>query len=188
MPGGKRKFRLTGNYGTFVIDRVVEAEDEEDAFTETGIMDDLADQGWRIVSAPDGEEWEVAEIGEPPYMPTFDPSSPDNPFPARASSLPSRGAVPNLPPGVTVNDDGDDDEHARLEVTVGVMVTFKRQPDGRYVADPEMVTTNGGLFSDAEEGPWCPECSEWVDGPDNVMGRAESLVIAALRGARTGDG
>ena len=57
-----KRYRLTGNYGTFEITRVVEAENEDEAFCETGIMSDLVDIGWEIVSAPDGEEWEIEEV------------------------------------------------------------------------------------------------------------------------------
>lgn len=52
------RFRLTGNYGTFEITRVVEADDEDDAYCETGITSTLEAAGW-TVSAVDGEDWEV---------------------------------------------------------------------------------------------------------------------------------
>lgn len=57
------RFRLTGNYGTFVISRVVEAVDEEHAFHDAGIAADLRDAGWRFESMPDGEEWTIEEVG-----------------------------------------------------------------------------------------------------------------------------
>jgi hypothetical protein len=56
------RWRLTGNYGTFEITRVVEAPDEETAWEQTGIMADLQTAGWSVVSAPDGEEWIVDKL------------------------------------------------------------------------------------------------------------------------------
>ena len=35
----------------------------EEAYEETGIMLDLEDAGWDILSAPEGEEWEVEPLG-----------------------------------------------------------------------------------------------------------------------------
>jgi hypothetical protein len=55
------RFRLTGNYGTFVITRVVDVTDEDEAFTETGIMSTLEDAGWTFTEAPDGESWDIEE-------------------------------------------------------------------------------------------------------------------------------
>jgi hypothetical protein len=90
----------------------------------------------------------------------------------------------------------DSEEHQRLEVTIGVMVPFVRQADGTYklMAD-ELVTTTGGLFSDAEEGPWCEACQEWVDGPgaimsraDHVVGRLLGSVAALMTSLEAGDG
>lgn len=54
-------YRLTGNYGTFEISRVVEAANFDEAYEQTGIMDVLADAGWTIESSPDGEEWSIAQ-------------------------------------------------------------------------------------------------------------------------------
>jgi hypothetical protein len=51
------KYRLTGNYGTFTITRVVDVEDADKAA-------DLIDAGWSVVSSPDGEEWEIEELGD----------------------------------------------------------------------------------------------------------------------------
>jgi hypothetical protein len=77
--------------------------------------------------------------------------------------------------------EGDDDQHERLEMTIGVMVPFDRQPDGTYrMRLDELVTTDGGLFSDASNGAWCPACSEWVDTPGSVPSRAEDTVRRAL--------
>jgi hypothetical protein len=60
------KFKLTGNYGTFVIERVVEATDQDEAFTMTGIGTTLTAAGWTIVEPPEGEEWEIEEfVGKP---------------------------------------------------------------------------------------------------------------------------
>lgn len=55
------KFKLTGNYGTFEVTRVVEAEDEDEAWCETGISDALRADGWDV-SNVDGEDWEIEEI------------------------------------------------------------------------------------------------------------------------------
>jgi hypothetical protein len=56
------KFKLTGNYGTFVIERVVEAADENAAFMLTGIGTTLTAAGWTMVEPPEGEEWEITAI------------------------------------------------------------------------------------------------------------------------------
>ncbi|MFM1966832.1 MAG: hypothetical protein RL134_2557 [Actinomycetota bacterium] len=55
------RYRLTGDYGTFSIRRVVEVSDIEDAWAETGICTTLVADGWEIVEWPDGEEW-TAEL------------------------------------------------------------------------------------------------------------------------------
>lgn len=55
-------YRLTGNYGTFEISKIVEAEDGEGAFEQTGIMQDLIAVGWEFTSDPDGEEWEIEVV------------------------------------------------------------------------------------------------------------------------------
>jgi hypothetical protein len=57
-----RRWRLTGNYGTFVIQRVVEAADEDAAFMLTGIGTTLTAAGWTMVEPPEGEEWDITEI------------------------------------------------------------------------------------------------------------------------------
>ncbi len=56
------RWRLTGSYGTFVITKVVEADTEDEAFEQTGIMVDLIAVGWTVVESPDGEEWEVEPL------------------------------------------------------------------------------------------------------------------------------
>jgi hypothetical protein len=56
------QYQLTGNYGTFEITKIVEAEDEDEAFQQTGIMSDLEDAGWDFTEGPDGEQWEVEVI------------------------------------------------------------------------------------------------------------------------------
>lgn len=53
------RYRITSNYGTFVISRIVEAADEDEAWAHTGIMETLTIAGWDIVSSPDGEEHEI---------------------------------------------------------------------------------------------------------------------------------
>lgn len=55
-------FRLTGNYGTFEITRVVEAEDEDEAWEHSGIMSTLLEAGWVFIDSPEGEDWEIEEI------------------------------------------------------------------------------------------------------------------------------
>lgn len=55
-------YRLTGNYGTFEISKTVEAVDGDEAFNQTGIMQDLIAAGWTITSQPDGEEWEIEVV------------------------------------------------------------------------------------------------------------------------------
>lgn len=57
-----RRYRLTGNYGTFTITKVVAALDEDAAYRQTGIMFDLQELGWEIVDEVDGEEWEIEEL------------------------------------------------------------------------------------------------------------------------------
>jgi hypothetical protein len=56
------RFRLTGYYGTFVIERVVEAADKDAAFMQTGITTTLEAAGWTMVESPSGEEWEIAAL------------------------------------------------------------------------------------------------------------------------------
>jgi hypothetical protein len=56
------RYRLTGNYGTFVITKVVDVADEDEAFMETGIMSDLVAVGWEFVETPDGEDWDIEPI------------------------------------------------------------------------------------------------------------------------------
>lgn len=53
------RWRLTGNYGTFEIRKIVEAVRFEDAEAWTGIMVDLQAVGWEILSAPEGEDWTI---------------------------------------------------------------------------------------------------------------------------------
>jgi len=60
-----KHYRLDGNYGTFAITRTVLAVDEQAAFEQTGIMATLVDAGWEVAEAPEGEEWEIAEIPMP---------------------------------------------------------------------------------------------------------------------------
>ena len=57
-----RHYRITGNYGTFEISRVVEAENEVDAWGQSGIMYDLEIAGWTFTSRPEGESWEIVEL------------------------------------------------------------------------------------------------------------------------------
>ena len=74
-----RDYKLTGNYGTFEITKVVridvedhEATDyddedwEEFAYQSTGIMVDLVNAGWTFNSSPDGEEWEIEHVRQRP--------------------------------------------------------------------------------------------------------------------------
>lgn len=57
-----KQYRIWSDYGTFEITKLVEAEDEDEAWQETGIMADLIDAGWTIVSSPEGEEHDVQEV------------------------------------------------------------------------------------------------------------------------------
>lgn len=57
------RYKLTGNYGTFEVSKIVEAADEVEALCETGIMSTLVDAGWHMTT-PDGEEWEIEEVTE----------------------------------------------------------------------------------------------------------------------------
>lgn len=56
------QFKLTGDYGTFVIQRTVEAADKDEAFTLTGISTTLEAAGWTMLETPEGEEWEITEV------------------------------------------------------------------------------------------------------------------------------
>jgi len=56
------RYKVTSNYGTFEITKIVLAESEEDAYDQTGIMVDLIMAGWHVNSYPDGEEHEIKEI------------------------------------------------------------------------------------------------------------------------------
>lgn len=55
-------YRLTGNYGTFEVSRVIEAPDEDEAWCETGIKTILEAAGWSV-DGPDGEDWEIEPVG-----------------------------------------------------------------------------------------------------------------------------
>lgn len=110
--------------------------------------------------------------------------------PSQASSLPSKGAVPHLPDGVTAEASwcstcgaiGPDSPHLigcamyrppRLEFTVGVCVRFKLEGDA-YVMDGKPDLTDGGLFSDATEGPWAPDVDDWIGTDDPVVATASA--------------
>ena len=60
--------------------------------------------------------------------------------------------------------DNETKRYQRLEFTVGVMVPFQwDESRAEYVlVFNEVEETVGGLFSDAEEGPWVPEENEWM--------------------------
>jgi hypothetical protein len=70
-----------------------------------------------------------------------------------------------------------------IEFTIGVCVRMKW--DGAaYVFDGSPCTTDGGLFTDATEGPFDPDAGEWI-GLDNgellyASDRAHRLVHDAL--------
>jgi hypothetical protein len=53
------RYRLTGHYGTFEIQRIVERADYDDAWAETGIMPALQAEGWEFTAEPDGEDWTI---------------------------------------------------------------------------------------------------------------------------------
>lgn len=53
------RFRLTGNYLTFEIQREVAAECALDAYAETGIDATLEEAGWTLTAWPGGEWWTV---------------------------------------------------------------------------------------------------------------------------------
>ena len=55
------RYMLTGNYGTFEVTRVVEANDINEAWNMTGITPDLEAGDWHV-SAIDGEEWTIEEL------------------------------------------------------------------------------------------------------------------------------
>ena len=52
------KYRVTGNYGTFQVSRVVEADSCDGAFAQTGIATTLEAAGW-TVDGPEGESWVI---------------------------------------------------------------------------------------------------------------------------------
>lgn len=52
-------YRLTGNYGTFEIRKIIELPSHEDAYAQTGIVVDLIAAGWTILESPEGEEWTI---------------------------------------------------------------------------------------------------------------------------------
>lgn len=54
-----RPYRLTGNYGTFEIQRIVEAADAQAAYEQAGIITTLTAAGWTCTDAPDGESWTI---------------------------------------------------------------------------------------------------------------------------------
>lgn len=54
-------YRLTGDYGTFEIEREVEVESAKEAYAMTGICQTLEDEGWTIVTWPDGESWMIEQ-------------------------------------------------------------------------------------------------------------------------------
>ena len=55
-------WRVTGNYGTFEITRVVEADTEDGAMAAVGIVGTLEFEGWTFTEGPDGEEWTIEEV------------------------------------------------------------------------------------------------------------------------------
>ena len=56
------QYRIWSDYGTFEITKLVEAENEDEAWEHTGIMRDLMEAGWTVVDAPEGEEHDVQEV------------------------------------------------------------------------------------------------------------------------------
>ena len=54
-------YRLTGDYGTFAIQRTVRAASYDAAWCETGIATTLFDAGWSIIDSPDGEVWTIEQ-------------------------------------------------------------------------------------------------------------------------------
>lgn len=58
------RYRLTGNYGTFEITRIVELDSHDEAYALTGIVADLVAVGWHFTEAPEGEEWEIEVFNE----------------------------------------------------------------------------------------------------------------------------
>ena len=66
-----RDYTITGNYGTFEIQKTVRVtgytdwdddEWEADVYEHTGIMMELEQAGWKISSQPDGEDWEIEHV------------------------------------------------------------------------------------------------------------------------------
>ena len=63
------RFKIVSDYGTFEVSKEVEAEDEEDAWLETGILIDLQNAGWRVTT-PEGEEHSIIELPQQGAIPT----------------------------------------------------------------------------------------------------------------------
>lgn len=59
VPDPRPRWRLTGNYGSFEIQREIHARCYDEARERTGVMVDLEKVGWTFTSSPDGEEWEI---------------------------------------------------------------------------------------------------------------------------------
>ena len=56
------QYRIISDYGTFEITKVVDADSEDEAWEDTGIMSDLIEAGWDFYSSPDGEHHEIHEV------------------------------------------------------------------------------------------------------------------------------
>jgi hypothetical protein len=54
------RYRLIGDYGSFTIERLVEATDAEAAWAETGIYTTLEAAGWRVTDSEDAE-WTIID-------------------------------------------------------------------------------------------------------------------------------
>ena len=57
-----KQYKITSNYGTFIIRKTVTADSLDEAWAETGIMTDLQAAGWECASSPEGETHFVDEI------------------------------------------------------------------------------------------------------------------------------
>lgn len=55
-------------------------------------------------------------------------------------------------------------DHPDLEATIGVMVPLTWDGKKYVVVEDKVAVTNGGLFSDAEEGVWLPRQQTWCNG------------------------
>jgi hypothetical protein len=82
-----------------------------------------------------------------------------------------------------IGDEEDSERPVRIEFTVAVCVPMVWDADaGRYeVVDGELALTNGGLFWDAENGPWLPDEDRWGRLEDEELEAASSTAHALVQ-------